>query len=145
MTDPQKFALSAAQIQGLDTVDEDRRAIERTLGTAMNFYANRTVEINRRRREWWIELGEHFGFEPQDGYSVEQVDGEMCIVPEKSTPRELHLNQLLGAAASELIKSCSKATEAAAHYAFADSVDREHDADTSGREPPERDTNCTAS
>lgn len=136
MTGPEKFPLSAAQIQGFDTVNEDSRAIEHMLKVAMNFYANRSVEVNRLRREWWTELGKHFGFDPQDGYTVKQVGGEMCIVPEKSTPQELHLNQLLGGAATDLIKNCSKATEAAAHYAFAASVDASKGTDTSDpREP----------
>ena len=79
--------LTARQINMLDEIERDRKAIQETLQVALNFHANRLNEINESHAEMWKEFAEHHGFDLYAGcgWCTKMVDGAMHIV---SKPQE---------------------------------------------------------
>jgi len=50
--------LTARQIDWLSEINNDKKAIDETLRTAMEFHSNRMNEIAVEKKAWWDELQE---------------------------------------------------------------------------------------
>lgn len=72
--------LTAEQIRQLDEIQADAAGAERTLRVALNFYANATNEIYKRRVSFWRELGEIHNLDDEREYTVRYASGQHEIV-----------------------------------------------------------------
>lgn len=72
--------LTAKEIQELDEITADMRAVDHGLEVALNYHANRSNELLTAKQDLWMRLGERLGFNPEDGFKIAKQDGAMTVV-----------------------------------------------------------------
>lgn len=72
--------LTATQIRDLDEIGADKNAIGETLKIAMQFHSNRSTEIAKKEKAWWLGLGEIHGLDFENEKYKVSNEGPICKI-----------------------------------------------------------------
>jgi DNA-binding protein YbaB len=77
----ERIKLSARQIQWMDELARDKRAIEDVLNIAINYATNRKNELMKQEQDWWKEMSDLHGLDVwKEEYVIKHEDGAVYIV-----------------------------------------------------------------
>lgn len=84
MSDNYEFELTADEIEELDELDCDTRALEATTKRTLAYLTNRQNELNKQQQKWWKRVMAPRGYNPKfDRLRVDRMRGKVVVVTDK--------------------------------------------------------------
>ena len=76
-----EYQITAKQIQSIDIIENEFKAVNCTLETALRFSSNRYEELIKDHQDWWGEMAEIYEFDLSScEWVTRRIDGLVKIV-----------------------------------------------------------------